>query len=362
MTDFASTGPTPGDLCYRTSTGGDPQAFIGIKAGNPVGTYYGILAANFLTDNQIVELALADQGVYSGSATTIYTHCDSGHTVGAYCRIFNNKIEVGSYTRSGGSYTFTPFAGGTWNSTVGARRVKFLNSGTTWNVFVNQVAVGDRPVLSVVNASVTFDASHRSAAISMDRQHASSPFGSYPVGDYDSYRVGAITMSDLVSPTYQGSGAKITKTDNLTAAVTAANALMPSGYFNTVDSNTADITVDATHAKFTVSIPGWYKVIMRYNHNGANAGTLSGAHFSPVLFKNGVVEQIGPAFTTGYGGVGTQTVLPLGFQSVHTVYLVARDFVQAGYSCTAAEATFITGDGSGADNYFSIALLTQNLN
>lgn len=357
-TDFASTGPTAGDLCIRGSNG-----YIGIKssaATNTVG-YYAILNYLFTTDNQSLEVALGDQGAYDVAETTLYMHCDTAHTVGAYCRIDASGIDIGSYTRSGGTYAYTPFSGGTYNGTIqSGQRAGFRNVGTSWSITVNGNAI-----LTLTNATVTFSAARRSAAVSQDRQHSSGFFG-WGASDYDSFRIASISMSDYVVPTYIGSGGRMTRTltTQVAQTTTASSNLLPANFFGVVDKVTADITADLSTGKFTVSNAGWYRMSMRYQLS-ANFTTTGTAFMTqtPLLYKNGSIAEWGPPQWSRIDSTFANGSGPLSVWGSFEAYLAAGDFVQVGYNNSAAlfaSGGKMIGEAGGVQTYFEIALLNRS--
>jgi hypothetical protein len=360
-TDFASTGPTSGDLCIRGSNG-----YIGVKAAAATNTagYYAILNYAFTTDNQVLEVALGDQGSYDSAYTTLYMHCDTAHTVGAYCSIGNGRVVIGSYTRSGGSYTYTPFAGGgnTYTGTLqSGMRVGFRNNGTTWSILVN-----GNSVLNKVDSTVTFSSARRSAAVSMDRQHSSGFFG-WGAADYDSFRIANISMSDYVVPTYIGSGAHIyrSSTSAVTIIKTATSQLLPTSLFDNTEKSTADITVDLTNGKFTVANAGWYGFTFRA---ALNAPLTSGGGGSSriqqywLLYKNGSIHKWGNSYFSVVDSASVTHGVDAVFNSGE-VYLAAGDTIQMGYNNGAAlhssSGNFV-GDATGGKTHFEISLLNRS--
>jgi hypothetical protein len=357
-TDFASTGPTSGDLLICGN-----NSFIGIKSGNASNTvgYFAILNYAFTTDNQSIAVALGDQGAYDAAYTTLYLHADTAGTVGAYCRISNDKIDIGSFTRTGSTYVYTSFGNTTSVSPSQGNRVEFRNNGTTW-----QVQLGNSVVLQVTNASVTFSAARRTAMISMDRQHSSGFFG-WGSGDYDSFRIAGIILSDYVIPTYVGSGARMYRTNTavvtLSAAVSTDTLLSTGSFFGVTGESTADITVDLTNGKFTVANAGWYMISA---HVGITLSTVQSSEtiVAPILFKNGATFQHGNSTNSGNASGGTGA--PGGdLTGAWNIYLAAGDNVQLGYVYLASKssnAQTALGEASGKRTWFQIALINRSLN
>jgi hypothetical protein len=179
-----------------------------------------------------------------------------------------------------------------------------------------------------------------------------------------------VSISDYVQPTYLGSGARVYRASTTTISpvtTSGASQLLPTTFFDNTDKSTADITVDLTNGKFTVSNAGWYKATVRVANNGTNGFQPSGAggslSISPLLYKNGSINQWGnPAFayfTQTDGAVGGVNALWLTFD----VYLAANDYVQFGYnnSAGASSTPKFVGESTGAKTYFSIELMNRSI-
>src|ERR1700747_3266858 len=242
--DYGSTGPTTGDLCIRGNVNE-----IGINAADGDGTYWAVSAAAdiFTTNDQSLTLVLGSQGGSTSAPLIGYFSCDSGFTAGSYARIDNASVTLGSFTRSGSTFVYTPFTSGTWSGTPqSGNRVQIYNSGTTYNVLVNGLHV------KTVTGSHT--AGQFYWAISMDRLTTSAGWWS-GTKTYDAFRVSGGSVADYVSPPYVGSGARIyrSSTTQVTPIYTTATQTLPASFFDTTDKNTADITVDLTNGKLTVA-------------------------------------------------------------------------------------------------------------
>lgn len=346
MTDVASQGPNPGSLVYSD------QNFIGLAPGTsttvPLG--WGILNYTYLTDNQSLILTLGDQGYYDQAATYGYMHCDTGFTVGAYCKITNDQIVLGSFTRSGSTFMYTPFSGGAVGIQITpGTQVEFYNNGTNWTA----AALG-KSIFSVTNSSVTFSSARRTAAVSMERKNSSVPVGNYPAGDFDSFRVAGITMSDLVTPTYNGSGGKMWLNNTGGTLNGSGGQHVISSYFNT-SIQSGDVTTTLSSSKFAVTFGGWYKVILRVPAGSSWAAGVN-SQVGTAIFLNGTIYEL--AYVTSQAITAGDS-----FMASHIIYLNAGDYIQAGYVLGSSSVTslFGSGDTNGTVAFFSIALLTRNL-
>ena len=226
------------------------------------------------------------------------------------------------------------------------------------------ITVGGNSVLNVTNASVTFSAARRSAAISMDRQYSSGFFG-WGAGDYDSFRIASIAMSDYVVPTYIGSGARIHRaaTGSVSPTRSASSNLLPNSLFDNISQSTADITVDLTTGKFTVSNAGWYRVTARIGSGGVvTPGGGSSADQCLLLYKNGSIAHWGQSHASMYPSSGSVYVGYYALFGSFDIYLAAGDYVQIGYNqtTTIANTWTLIGEATGAKTYFEIALLNRS--
>lgn len=356
--DFASLPAefTGNNLCIRGSNG-----YAGINSSLGDGIYYVTCSKTFTTDDQSVALVLGDQGGSTAAPTYVLWHSDSSYTAGAYLKVDNGSAQIGSYTRSGSSFSFTAF--GTWSGTLGqGSLVEAHNTGTSWTI-----SVGGTNVLSVADSSVTFGASRRyGGGLVMVR--ATVNLGWFQgTRQYDSFRLASVTLSDYVVPAYAGSGARIARTSTTvvtcaslttSGSPSSAHGLIATGYFNVTRESTPDITVDLTNGKFTVSEAGWYRVTLRYLW----VDTSNGINDRVALFKNGAIYAYGsPTFAFDNDGQATSK-WAIGGCTSWDVYLAAGDNVQAAHSAfqtsgtgTFASVTKYTGDSAGLEAFMTIS-------
>lgn len=366
---FVVTGPTLYDLMSRVNPHG--QRCVGPADSKGDGTYWGILNGAFLSTNQSIQFVLASNyderfvvfGKTGDQDTTLctsgYIQSDTGHTVGAYVDVFFNRIEIGSYTRSGGTYTKTIFTDATtglparWfagqltgqDALAGAiaesSLIEFKNFGTLWKVLVNGTEV-----LTVSNSTVTQNMSRVTAALSVQRGTVAT------IPKQDSFWVFSVTMSDWLPQTSLGSGAKMARTGGGIVALAAGPIVYPVGYYTNTMRSTTDIISDPNNARFTVSVEGWYTV----KHNQivtGNGGISVGSTFLPILTKN-----------TGYVEYGNQYVCTsanLGgiMLNAWDIYLMPGDYVQPYYQAN-GNPYLDGGNASALSDSFSITLMNPD--
>lgn len=158
-----------------------------------------------------------------------------------------------------------------------------------------------------------------------------------------------------------GSGACMVRTSTATVTISTGGTVrnLPTSFFGTNTVSSADITSDLTNAKFTVSLDGWYRCDLCLKTN--STGFTNAWNFAPVLLKNGSAAKYGnDGFDAGAGGGANSRYIASSFE----VYLVAGDYVQAGFNAdngTGTISNFLTGEATGTQSYFSISLSNRSL-
>ncbi len=355
--DFAALPAefTGNNLCVRGSNG-----YAGINSALGDGTYYVTCNKQFTTDDQSISVVLGDQGGSTNAPEYFLFHSDSAYTAGAYLKIDNGSATIGSYTRSGATFTFTPFSGGSWSGSLGQGQVvEVHNVGTAWTI-----SVGGNAVLPVTSSGVTFGPTRRYGG-GMVMQRATVNLGWFQgTKTYDAFRVAALTLSDFVIPAYAGSGARMVRTGTGTVASTRGSAAqLPASFFGVVQESTPDIIPDLANNKFTVSVSDWYTVTLGYKTVKANtyAANNVSVDIGAVLFRtlSGVtsVYQYAPqAIAQTIAGSSDTFFLsaPGVIGGTFAVYLNAGDAVIGGYYASSGSGNFLTGESSGTQSVMSI--------
>lgn len=367
-TDWGPSGPSAGDIVVR----GTSVPCVGIADAEPVGLYWVPSTHVFTSSDQRFE-AVVGQGGGHGSASYLLFHCNAAVTEGGYLKYSTTGLDCGKFTRSGSTFTFTPFPGGAWSQKIGSgTRVEIQNDDHTYDLSINGTIVK-----TVVDgaASVTMDASHVTAALALERKLVTYNPGLpwETEGRADSLRPSAVLISDYVPIVYQGSGAFMYRTSTTAVGASSGVNAMPASFFGVIGAETDDITCDLATGKFTVSVSDWYHVEFRVDLDqdttGASPATTIGA-LSPyplemVVYRNGAVARyVGPGFratpfniNTTSGGVanGLQLRAPDAAQGSTVMYLSAGDYVQLGYDASGSNSSVFRGEATGTKTYFEIA-------
>ena len=231
---------------------------VGVASGAGIGIHRALTVQQFTTDAQSVSVVLGPRGsngasFYSG----LYLRCNSDQTAGAYCHVRDNAINVGRFTRSGTTWTWTQ-----WTTVAqGVREgdlVRFRCYNDNYYVIINGVT---RVSYTDTGASVSKGAAYRRAGISQVRDEYNTFFG----WTDDSYRMAGFAMSDWLPP-----GATVTtpswRLRKGTAGFTSLSvsggsaAAVPSGFF-TVNDLAQSVTVTSLGlGQITITEAGWYSL------------------------------------------------------------------------------------------------------
>lgn len=346
------------DLKVRGNNG-----YAGIAASKPDGTYVVTCNKQCSTDDQSLAVVLGDQGGSPSAPEYHLFHSDSGYTAGACLKIDNGNATIGSYTRSGGSITFTAFSGGTWSGALGqGSLLEVHNVGTTWTLAVN-----GNTVLSVTSSAVTFGASTRyGGGVVMVRATVNLGWFQGTV-TYDSFRVASITLSDFVDPIYLGSGATMARTSATNVTVATGTTVLPNSFYTVVQAATPDIACNLTNGTMTPSLSGWYLAKVATKSNIFTNSTNSSGQAQPAIFINSTTTPSKLGLPQQYSrsnssdGSVDLTIPVLALSDSVPIYLNAGDVVRAGQVVGSNASTRqVTGDSGGAATYFSLSLLNRS--
>lgn len=367
--DWGVSGPNAGDAVVRGTT----VPCVGIAEGRPPGLYWVPSQHEFVTSNQRVEVVAGQGGSY-GSASYLLIQCDAAYTEGAYLKYTTTGLDAGKFTRSGVTFTFTPFNGAAWAGKIGSgTRVEIQNLAHTYDFSVNGVIVK-----SVTDgaASVTMNASHLHTALLLERKLVTYNPGLpwETTGSSDSLRPTAALISDYIPTVYQGSGARMYRTSTAAAAASSGVNLLPASFFGVVGASTDDIVGDPATGKFTVAESGWYAVAFRVALDADVASNVnSQTDLAPypmqmVLYRNGsVAKYVGEGLRPYAFAAGVQSNnVVLGVRAPDAasgsalLYLSAGDYVQLGYDANSGASTVFLGEATGTRTYFEIARLMES--
>lgn len=349
---------TGADLKVRGNNG-----YAGIAASKPDGTYVVTCNKQCSTDDQSLAVVLGDQGGSPSAPEYHLFHSDSGYTAGACLKIDNGNATIGSYTRSGGSITFTAFPGGTWSGALGqGSLVEVHNVGTTWTLAIN-----GNTVLSVTSSAVTFGASTRyGGGVVMVRATVNLGWFQGTV-TYDSFRVASITLSDYIDPVYLGSGATMARTSATNVTVATGTTVLPNSFYSVVQAATPDIACNLTNGTMTPSLSGWYLATVATKSNIFTNSTNSSGQAQPAVFVNSTTTPSKLLLPQQYSrsnssdGSVDLTIPVLALSGSAPIYLNAGDVVRAGQVIGSNASTRqVTGDSAGTATYFSLSLLNRS--
>lgn len=221
----------------------------------------------------------------------------------------------------------------------------WLACGTTAGAgeFTYQLIEGSVPLLTVSDMVFSVvDDSHRFAGMGA-RANESGLGSNVPAP------VLAWGFGDNQPATTLGSGATMVRTSASGVNIALAHNTFPSSFFNSPEFNTADIALNFSAGTMTVAMTGWYYVQARILMGAAWSGRLQFW-----LYRNGT--QWKPMGAQIDNGSPSLDAVGAGIP----VYLSSGDAISLGYYATALNASVFTGESTGTETYFTIALVNRS--
>lgn len=231
-----------------------------------------------------------------------------------------------------------------------ANGIYWLEAGTIGGLRIFRVLEGNTPILTHTEVGTTSQVGpgYRYAGGGV-YAYSWNFFGEHTYRPADML---AFAMGDNQPPTVLGSGATMIRTSSSNVDGSSGRNQFPGTYFNNKEVGTADIGVDLTTGRFTVSLAGWYAIEFRTR---INTGASPPNNTELVLFKNGsAFKHMGDSLTN-------DSVDARGIGGSALVYLDVNDYVHFGYELSASSSNYFTGESTGAETYATIALTNRSL-
>jgi hypothetical protein len=331
-TDWFATGPSSGDVVVRLGANSTPS--MGIAAGQPVGVYSATSAYSYSTDDQTFECVLGAGGGHTELVTYLLFHSNSSFTAGGYLALSTNSVALGSYTQSGGTYTFaSPLGTMTGYVVSAASRVEVHNVGNIYSITLNG---GEHPSITDTGNTIPQGSSYRSAQVLMTRASVTinpGPF-QYPKVD-DSLQLAGVLLSDYSIPTVLGNGFQV---EMLSA--TSSSSLSSSESLSSFFTSTSYITNAggwSTTNGYTVPTTGWWVFQLMVNAANKAGGATTWTEFQGGLVSSNV---------SGYAAVGAVWASTIASNDPFILYCHAGDVI-APYCCNSSGAHMGSGWFSG---------------
>ncbi|QLF84169.1 minor tail protein [Gordonia phage Pytheas] len=242
--DFVGTG-----LSIRGSDG-----HVGITDGSADGHHYKITTHEFLSDTQSASIVLGNR-FSSGDDlwTSVLVRCNTDGTEGVFARAKRSTIQVGRFTRSGSTFT--------WSSWVSASRTQnqgdILRIRTSGDNYYAQINGSTVIPWTDTSGTVSKGAAFRHAGFTEQKD---SLFGVGLV----SFRIASFAMADWLPP-----GGAVTvpawrlrrglNTEVALSVAHGAESLMPNSFYTIADLAN-QVTVDLTLGEVTIVESGWYSI------------------------------------------------------------------------------------------------------
>lgn len=167
----------------------------------------------------------------------------------------------------------------------------------------------------------------------------------------------AFALSDNQATTLVGSFAKMYRASTSAVGISNGYNELPSSFFDNLAGITEDYSYSFTDGSWTVANDGNYWISVQSRTTGVTAPD----QIVWVAYVNGEeVARVGNSFQRGNSEVGGVRI-PTATGASTVVSLQAGDTVSWGYWSSDPLVSFLLGEASGKETYFSIALINRSL-
>ncbi|EAS0269351.1 hypothetical protein E7939_21910 [Salmonella enterica] len=313
------------------------SGYAGVAEGSADGHYYKVSQYEFASDTQSASVVLG-----SRTADTLWTsvevRCDAGMTQGAFVRANRTTIQLGRFTRSGSTWTWTVWTSQSRTNNQGDI-LRIRTSGDNYYVLVNGTTVIS---WTDSGASVSKGAGFRRAGFTEEK--STNIFGSAIA----SYRLASFAMADwlpagggVTTPAWRlrrGAGAAVSL-----SLAGGETAVLPAGFYTVNDVSSAVTVTNLGTGQITITETGWYAIsATAVQRNDITTSADAWAPSPWVLYVDGVA-MVGPILS----GVVSEVYLAAG-QVVRPGISAAWPSSSGGSSGTTARSTITHVSGSPA--------------
>lgn len=221
----------------------------------------------------------------------------------------------------------------------------WLACGTTAGAgeYTYQLIEGSYPILTVNDTTYSV----------VDDQHRFGGMGARSnesgLGSNTPAQILAWGFGDNQPATTLGSGATMVRTSTTKSDVLLGHNVFPGTFFDVPEFNTADVFLNFTDGTMTVGMTGWYYVESHVLMDDTWVGRLQ-----MWLYRNGLRwKPMGPHLAAGspaLDGIGGSVL----------VYLVSGDSIRLGYNASGFAADVFSGESTGSETFFTIALANRS--
>lgn len=254
-----------------------------------------------------------------------------------------------------------------------ANTVYWLQAGTEDGARIFQVLEESTPILTHTEVGTTSQLGESYRYTGFGVSAYATIFGTSAPG-----KVSAWAFSDNNIPDVVGSGAVMFRASGSNVAIASGTNDLPSNFFDDTDDVTADIDASLSNGRFTVDLPGWYRVKVRIKVADGEFPAFP-QHLSLILKKNGSehsrmggdwgLYSANPEFDVVDDGMGGYTAeldeetgayAPQAVFGEADVYLDTDDYVSIAYEASSSDGHF-EGAAGGSQTRLSITLTSRSL-
>ena len=356
---WASSGTgtvrSDGVKAYWVDSGGVAGTWLGRYTATATVTSYQVIST-------VLNSPLAEAPILGGAQCWNYIFGRSNSTMSSfvYLKIGYNSLSIWKVVNGapdiqvGQSVTYQPRVGDSIQ----------LVLGTGDSVYQFQIKVNNQTVYTVTDStyyggvlSVENAATHNFGGIAF----AASPrLGG---GQSTPGAFGIFAIADNWPAPVIGSGMRAYRASTTPADLSSGTNIFPLGWFGQTQDKTPDLTYSSQTGRVTVSVEGWYQVVIQQHGDSAVAVGTAG-RVRAVLFKGvGVGSGDHPQGQAVMQGFNTPWNNYTGFHGISgtfLIYLRPNEWIEPGYWSDGTGGDFLKSDSAGKLTWFSIALVNRS--
>lgn len=350
---------TDGVKAFWVDVGGADGTVVARLKDTPTGTSYQALT-------MVLASPILESPIFGGAECFNYIigRMNAAYTSYVYLKIGYNSLRLfkvvgGVDIPLGDAVSYTPKIGDTIQLVLGT-----VDSIYQFKVYVNNKSAFSRTDSTYYSTNPGVTTGPMSVEDSATNNFGGLAWDSAPRAGGGQSTPGAVaifSVADNYPAPVLGSGVRCYRSSTTTATLSANYNIFPNGWFGQTENRTPDLQYDSQTGKVTVSVEGWYSVVIN-QHGDSAIGVGNGAHLRTLLWKNRPSGSVSTDYLEQQGATYPYNSF-VGFHGLHgnfIVYLKAGDYIEPGYYSGQASGSILSGNNEGTLTWFSVALINRS--
>lgn len=336
-----------------------------VDSGSSAGTWLGRYTATAtITSYQVISTVLnaplAEAPILGGAQCWNYILGRSNLTMSSfvYLKIGHNTLSIWKVVNGGADILVGEAI--SYRPRVGDSIQLVLGTGDS--VYQFQIKVNNQTVYTVTDS--TYYGGVLSVENAATHNFGGMAFAAAPRaggGQSTPGALGVFALADNTPAPVIGSGMRAYRASTTPADLSSGTNIFPLGWFGQTQDKTPDLTYSSETGRVTVSVEGWYQVVInQYGNSGVGVGAFGQTR--AVLYKGvgGGAGGSGDVYAQAAGHGWSNGSGYHGFRGDFLIYLRPGEWIEPGYASTGARSDVLTGDTDGELTWFSVALVNRS--